>query len=99
MPRRAERKLSKRTIDALAADGRDAVFWDRDLPGFGIRIYPSGRKVYLVQARGPKGSKRATLGRHGKDLAPEQARKKAAVAIDRILAGDTVGRGLVYLRA
>ena len=88
MPRRAERKLSKRTIDALAADGRDAVFWDRDLPGFGIRVYPSGRKVYLVQARGPKGSKRATLGRHGEDLAPEQARKKAALAIDRIKRGE-----------
>ena len=88
MPRRAERKLSKRTVDALAADGRDAVFWDRDLPGFGIRVYPSGRKVYLVQARGPKGSKRATLGRHGEDLAPEQARKKAALAIDRIKRGE-----------
>ena len=88
MPRRAERKLSKRTIDALAAEDRDAVFWDRDLPGFGIRVYPSGRKVYLVQARGPKGSKRATLGRHGEDLAPEQARKKAALAIDRIKRGE-----------
>ncbi len=87
MPRRAERKLSKRTIDALAVDERDAVFWDRDLPGFGVRVYPSGRKVYLVQTRGPKGSKRATLGRHG-DLTPDQARKKAADAIDRIKRGE-----------
>ena len=87
MPRRSELRLSKRTIDALPVAGRDAVFWDRDLPGFGIRVHPSGRKVYLVQTRGPKGSKRATLGRHG-DLAPEQARKQAAEVIDRIKRGE-----------
>ena len=87
MPRRAQLKISKRTVDALAVEGADAVFWDRDLPGFGIRIYPSGRKVYLVQTRGPKGSRRATLGRHG-DITPAQARKRAAEAIDRIKRGE-----------
>ena len=88
MPGRAERKLSKRTVDALAAERRDAVFWDRDLPGFGVRVYPSGRKVYLVQTMGPNGSKRATLRQPRRDLTPEQARKKAAVAIDRIKRGE-----------
>ncbi len=87
MPRRSELRLSKRTIDALPAAGGDAVFWDRDLPGFGIRVHPSGRKVYLVQTRGPKGSKRVSLGRHG-DLAPQQARKQAAEVIDRIKRGE-----------
>ena len=37
--------------DRLAVDGKDAVFWDRGLPGFGVRVYPSGRKVYVVQTR------------------------------------------------
>ena len=85
MPEKAL-KLTKRTVDALAADGGDAVFWDRDLKGFGLRVYASGRKVFVVQTRGPNGPKRATLGRFGK-LSPEQARKRAAEVIDRIKRG------------
>ena len=44
---------------------RDTVFWDRELTGFGVRVYPSGSKYYIVQVRGPEGSKRLTVGRHG----------------------------------
>ncbi len=79
-------KLTKRTIDALAVTGKDAVFWDRDLAGFGVRVYASGRKVFVVQTRGPRGPKRATLGRYGK-LTPDEARKQAAEIIDRIKRG------------
>ena len=87
MPGRTDLTISKRAVDALSVEGREAVFWDRDLPGFGVRVYPSGRKVYVVQSRGPKGPKRVTLGRHGEVLA-EQARRKAAEAIDRIKQGE-----------
>ena len=87
MPRRPERVITKRTVDALSVEHRDAVFWDRDLPGFGIRVYPSGLKKYVVQSRGPGGSKRATLGRHGK-LTADEARRRAAEAIDRIKRGE-----------
>ena len=79
-------KLTKRTVDALAVSGKDAVFWDRDLKGFGIRVHPSGRKVFVVQTRGPNGPKRVTLGRYGK-LVPDEARKRAAGVIDRIKRG------------
>ncbi len=27
--------LTKRTVDRLSVNGKDAIFWDRDLPGFG----------------------------------------------------------------
>ncbi len=67
--------------------GGHAVFWDRKLSGFGIRVYASGRKVYVVQVRGPGGSRRVTLGRH-EDLGVEKARKQAAPAIDRIKRGE-----------
>ena len=71
MPRRAELTLSKRTVDGLSAEGKDVVFWDREVPGFGIRVYPSGRKIYVVQSRGPGGIRRVSLGRHG-DLTPRR---------------------------
>ena len=79
--------LSKRIIDRLSVDDKDTVFWDRDLPGFGIRVYPSGAKVYVVQTRVFGRSKRVTVGRHGK-LSADQARKEAARIIARIKAGE-----------
>ena len=87
MTGRTKLTISKRTVDALVVEGKDAVFWDRDLKGFGVRVHPSGRKVYLVQSRGARGPKRLTLGRHG-DLTAEEARKKAAAVIDRIKRGE-----------
>ena len=77
MPDKAVPKLTKRTVVALAAGGRDAAFRDRGLEGFGIRVYASGRKVFVVRTRGPNGSKRVTLGRYGK-LVLEAARRVRA---------------------
>lgn len=87
MPRRSELRISKRTVDALVVETKDTVFWDRDLAGFGVRVHATGRKVYIVQTRGLTGPKRVTLGRHG-ELSAEEARKRAAVVIDRIKRGE-----------
>ena len=87
MPRRGDFKITKRAVDGLSVQGKDAVFWDRDLPGFGVRVYPSGRKVYVVQSRGPGGLSRVSLGRHG-ELAAERARKQAVTIIGRIKNGE-----------
>ena len=93
MPRRAVLAINKRTVDALKVEGKDAVFWDRDVPGFGIRVYPSGRKIYTVQSRGPDGIRRVSLGRHG-DLTPDRARRKAKETIDRIKRGEEPARAM-----
>ena len=87
MAARQYRTLSKRIVDRLAVDDKDAVFWDRELPGFGLRVYPSGTKVYVVQTRCAGRSKRVTVGRHG-DVSPDQARKEAARTIARIKAAE-----------
>ena len=87
MPKRSDLKLTKRTVDALKVDRKDAIFWDRELAGFGVRVHATGRKTYVVQSRGPRGLKRVTLGRHG-ELAVEEARKRAASLIDRIKRGE-----------
>ena len=80
-------RLTKRSVDALRAGKRDRIFWDRDLAGFGVRVYASGRKVFIVQSRGEGGSKRITLGPHG-PLPAEAARKQAAEVIGRIKRGE-----------
>ena len=86
MPERKYRTLSKRIVDRLAVNGKDAVCWDQALPGFGVCVYRSGLKVYVVQTRSNGSSKRVTIGRHG-DIAPDQARKDAAGVIARLKAG------------
>ncbi|MCY4488032.1 MAG: tyrosine-type recombinase/integrase [Deltaproteobacteria bacterium] len=79
--------ISKRTVEALKV-GKDSVFWDSELPGFGVRVYPSGSKYYVVQTRaGGKAAKRVTVGRHG-ILTAEEARRRAALIIARIKAGE-----------
>ena len=80
------RILSKRVLDRLSVNGKDAIFWDRDLAGFGVRVYPSGKKVFVVQTRAFGRSKRVTLGTHG-ELTAEQGRKTAAAVIARIKKG------------
>ena len=81
-----QKTLSNRTVAALKV-ARDTVFWDRDLTGFGVRVYPTGGKVYIAQARGPDGPKRMTVGRHDV-LHADQARQRAALIIARIKAGE-----------
>ena len=36
MPKRSTLRLTTRSIGALPVTGKDAVFWDRDLAGFGV---------------------------------------------------------------
>ncbi|MCY4397586.1 MAG: hypothetical protein OXC10_20895 [Rhodospirillaceae bacterium] len=39
MAERRYRTLTKRTVNRLLVNGKDAIFRDRDLPGFGVRIW------------------------------------------------------------
>ena len=82
------RKISKRTVDSLSVEGKEVVFWDQEFQGFGVRVYPSGAKVYIAQSRAGGKSRRITLGRHGV-ITPDQARRKAALAIARIKEGES----------
>lgn len=87
MPRRSEFRIGKRAVEALRVAKSDATFWDRDLAGFGVRVYATGRKVYVVQTRGPDGPRRVSLGQHGA-MSPDEARKRARAAIDRLKRGE-----------
>ena len=87
MVKRRGRKISNRTVEGLFVEDRDAVFWDRELLGFGVRVYPSGAKVYVVQTRREGRSKRVTVGRHGV-ISASQARRRAALMIARLKAGE-----------
>ena len=78
-------RLNNRTVAALKFD-RETLVWDRHLPGFAVRVYPSGTCTYVVQTRGPYGARRVTLGRHGA-IGATEARRRAWQVIARIKAG------------
>jgi hypothetical protein len=44
-------KLTKSAIDALRTPAKDTVYWDSGCPGFGVKITPKGRKVFIVLYR------------------------------------------------
>jgi hypothetical protein len=44
-------KLTKRTVDATDIRSSDYVIWDEDLPGFGLRVFKSGRRSLRSQRK------------------------------------------------
>jgi integrase len=85
----ASAKITKRAVDAAKARKTDSYLWDRELPGFGLKVTPTGRKVYLVQYRlgGRKGrTRRFTIGQHG-EVTPAFARAEAKRLLGEIAAG------------
>ena len=80
-------KLTKRVVDAAEPRGKDYVIWDDELPGFGLRVFKSGKCSYLIQYRSAGRSRRYSIGVHGVWTA-ELARKEAKIQLGRVAQGD-----------
>jgi integrase len=62
-------KLTKSVIDAIEPTSKDEVYWDAALPGFGVKVTPKGRKVFIALYRVRGGTSRLrkyTIGPYGK---------------------------------
>ncbi|MCY4059850.1 MAG: tyrosine-type recombinase/integrase [Gammaproteobacteria bacterium] len=70
-------KITKRAVDALKPREREFVFWDDEITGFGVRVRPTGRKVYIVKFRDRGRAVKVTIGPHGA-VTPAAARARAA---------------------
>ena len=71
-------KLTKTNLDrdAKPVAGKQVVYWDDSLIGFGIRVSPGGTKTFFYQGRLNGKLKKVTIGRYG-TITPESARKQA----------------------
>lgn len=87
-----KQRLTKRYIEGLKPRIKRFIAWDTEVPGFGVRVAPSGRKVFILQYR-RRGQgryatpKTATLGVHGA-ITVEQARDLAREAWATVNAGN-----------
>ena len=79
--------LTPRLARQSKPQAKDTFLFDKSLPGFGLRIHPSGRKVWIVQARIEGRSRRIVIARHG-EMELAEARHRARDILARIRAGD-----------
>ena len=82
-------RLTKSAIDSLPTPESDLVYWDAGCPGFGVKVTPKGRKVFIVLYRtGGADSKlrKYTIGPYGR-VTLHQAR----VAAQRVFAAKLEG--------
>ena len=79
--------LTARLARESAPGAKDVILFDRAAPGFGLRIHPSGRKVYIVQTRIAGKSRRMVIARHG-EMDIDEARRRARVILARVQAGE-----------
>lgn len=80
-------KITKRTVEAAPVQATDYIIWDDEIPGFGIRIFASGKRSYIIQYRSQGRSRRFTIGGHG-IWTPELARREAKAQLGRVARGD-----------
>jgi integrase len=96
MPRakRDPSNLTDLKVRALRPDpAGEYIQGDTQVPGFGVRVRPSGTAAYVVMKRLPGDTKptRVTLGRVG-DITLQEAREKARGAISAVRQGINVNR-------
>lgn len=74
-------KLTRKSADAAKPTATRFTLFDEELKGFGLRVYPSGEKSWIVEYRTGNGGRgqaknRMKLG-NAASMTPEQARKAA----------------------
>jgi integrase len=82
-------KLTKKAIHATPVREKDYIIWDGELPRFGLRVYASGKRSYVIQYRSAGRSRRVTIGFHG-IWTPEDARKRAKDLLGRVDHGENL---------
>ncbi|MEP9355589.1 Arm DNA-binding domain-containing protein [Xanthobacter sp. KR7-65] len=84
-------KLTKRATDAIVPGDQLVYFFDTDLPGFFLRVRPTGAKTWGLQYRAGSGrgavKKRIIIAAFGK-VTPDEARAAAKRLLADVTHGD-----------
>lgn len=82
--------ITKTLVDGLEKQASEYTVWDAKLPGFGVRVRPTGAKSFIIVYRAGTGRtapvRRLTLAAVGK-VAPEAARTQAKILLGTVANG------------
>ncbi|MBC9880705.1 site-specific integrase [Bradyrhizobium sp. INPA01-394B] len=79
----AKIKITKRSVETLKVTSKDYIAFDTELPGFGVRVMPSGKRFFLVQYRRHGRTRRVMIGQFGVVTA-ELARREATIKLGSV---------------
>lgn len=80
-------KLTKSLVSSLVAHDSEVWAWDDELPGFGVRVQPSGRKTYVVRYRNARAQQRKQTIARCVDMPPDRARELARKVFSAVAEG------------
>lgn len=78
--------LTKRTVDAAHPSEKEFFVWCSSTPGFGVRVHPTGKKVFVAQVRVGRQTRRLRIGPYG-PFTVDQARTQAQEIIRKASLG------------
>lgn len=78
--------MTKTVVNRIEPGRGDRFAWDSDLPGFGIKVTPAGRRVYLCRYRLRRRPGKFTIGTADR-LTPDAARAIARAVFADVAAG------------
>ncbi|MFP9138549.1 tyrosine-type recombinase/integrase [Devosia sp. XGJD_8] len=97
-------KLTKKVVEAITPatppidetgkpkKAPDVILWDTEVPGFGVKVTPAGKRIYFVYYRTSSGQqRRPKVGDHG-PLTVDQARQIARQWLAKAAAGEDVSQ-------
>ena len=85
--------LTARLARETQPQTKDTIIFDKLLRGFGLRIHPSGRKVWILQARMEGRSRRIFIANYT-EMRLTEARRRARKLLARIRAGQNPAEDL-----
>jgi integrase len=84
-------RLTRRALLSLPPVAKPTVFYDADLTGFGLKVYPSGARSWIIEYRSGAGGRRAPSRRMvlgtPKNLTPDEARRQASGLLAKVRLG------------
>ena len=73
----ANMRLTVRTVEAVKPEEKDVILWDSEIPSFGLKVTPKGKRSFILFYRTADHTQRKpTIGSYPA-LKPEQARRIA----------------------
>ncbi len=86
-PKRPPRRLTIEVVKSLQPAASEYTVWDTEVRRFGIRVYTTGARLYVLRLRVGGRQRWMTIGRHGDPWTPDTARTKALELLGKAAQG------------